>query len=477
MRRFGAATLASLALALGVPDARAVDSSLHAEYLAFAAPATSWTSPRVSPDEVSGLDIVEMRDVGRLPLIDLTEPPDDLWERIRNGFAIPNLDGPLVVERQSWYAQRPAQLKIMVERSRRYLYYIVEELERRGMPTELALLPMVESAFNPMAYSPAQASGLWQFIPSTGKTYKLEQNWWYDARRDIIASTNAALDYLQFLYEMHGDWHLALASYNWGENAVARAIEKNRKAGLPTDYASLAMPDETRYYVPRLQALENIVANPAAAGVELDPIANQPYFVTVTLTRDIDLRVAAKLAEMPVDELVRLNPGHNRPVIETSVAPKLVLPADRAERFARNLADHDKPLSSWTTYVAKPGDRPERVAAAHGMALDRFLAVNGLSRKARLSPGQPLLVPVKGASVEPLPLTAPPPAAAKASTKRSPTRHTAAGKPVRKPVTTTAKVAPTSSRQSAAKASPGTAAKRAEPTRPAPAVSIAVRQP
>ncbi|MCU0803760.1 MAG: transglycosylase SLT domain-containing protein [Burkholderiales bacterium] len=474
MRLSAVATLASLALATGLGDARAMDASLHAEYLAFAAPVSAWTTDRVRPEEVSGLDIVEMRDLGRVPVVDLTERPDDLWERIRNGFAIPNLDGPLVVERQAWYAQRPAQLKIMVERSRRYLYYIVEELERRGMPTELALLPMVESAYNPMAYSPAHASGLWQFIPSTGKTYKLEQNWWYDARRDIIASTHAALDYLQFLYEMHGDWHLALASYNWGENAVARAIEKNRKAGLPTDYASLSMPDETRYYVPRLQALENLVANPVAAGIDLDPIPNRPYFVTVTLTRDIDLRVAAKLAEMQVEELVRLNPGHNRPVIETSVAPTLVLPADRAERFARNLADHDKPLSSWTTYAAKSGDRVERVAAAHGMTLDRFLAVNGLTRNARLSPGQPLLVPVKGAGAEPLPASAlPPTARAPAAATPRPAKPVASATGAKKPVKSAKASPPAAKRVAKAPARP--AAKPADPSRSAPAVKVATR--
>src|SRR6185503_8935706 len=190
--------------------------------------------------------------------VDLTAPPDDLWQRIRIGFSMPNLDSPLVDEKVAYYAARPEYLKRMFERSRRYLHHIVEELERRGMPTELALLPMVESAFNPLAYSRAHASGLWQFIPGTGKRYELAQNWWFDARRDIVASTSAALDYLTDVYEMHGHWHLALASYNWGEGAVARAIAKNRAAGLPADYLSLTMPAETRHYVPKLQALKNI---------------------------------------------------------------------------------------------------------------------------------------------------------------------------------------------------------------------------
>jgi membrane-bound lytic murein transglycosylase D len=463
-------------MTLSAADAIAVDAALHTEYLAFSAPVAPWTRASVRPEDIAGLDIVEMRDLGRLPLVDLTEPPENLWQRIRNGFAIPDLNSPLVVERQAWYAERPTQLTLMVERSRRYLYFIVEEIERRGMPTELALLPMVESAFNPMAYSPARASGLWQFIPSTGRAYNLEQNWWYDARRDIIASTNAALDYLQFLYEMHGDWHLALASYNWGENAVARAIEKNRKAGLPTDYVSLSMPDETRYYVPRLQALKNIVLNPVAVGVELDPIPNRPYFVTVTLTRDIDLRVAANLAEMPVEELVRLNPGHNRPVIETSVAPTLVLPADRAERFARNLSDHDKPLSSWTTYTARRGDRPERVAAAHGMSLDRFLSVNGLARNARLAPGQPLLVPVRGASPEALAVKPAPPAARQAVAKsKTPASQSNAAAKHGGSTKSVTKTSPAAVKHATAKSPARAGAKPAAAARTAPAANFAVR--
>jgi len=279
------------------------------------------------------------------------------------------------------------------------------------MPTELALLPMVESAFNPMAYSRAKASGLWQFIPSTGKSYNLQQNWWYDARRDIVASTTAALDYLQFLYGMHGDWHLALASYNWGENAVARAIEKNKARRLPADYLSLTMPAETRFYVPKLQALKNIVANPAAFGIDLDPIPNEPYFVTVEKTQDIDIRTAAKLAEMPVEELIALNPAYNRPVITAAQSQTLVLPADHAGIFRANLENHDKPLSSWQTYTLKAGEKFERVAALHGIAVARLKQVNGIGPRSKIGPGQQILVPVKGsgAANEPLPAVFQPP--------------------------------------------------------------------
>jgi membrane-bound lytic murein transglycosylase D len=354
------------------------------------------TPGREHVDGVAGLEVIEIRERGRMPLVDLTRPPDDLWQRIRNGFAIPDLDSPLVLQRQAAYAANPQALRNNFERARRYLHHIVEEVERRNMPTELALLPMVESSYNPMALSSARAAGLWQFIPSTGRQYNLQQNWWYDGRRDIVASTSAALDYLQKLYEMYGDWYLALASYNWGEGSVGRAIEKNKAAGLPTDYMSLQMPDETRNYVPKLQAIKNIVLDPTAFGLVLDPIENRPYFVTVTLTRDIDLDVAAQLAEMPLEELRRLNPAHNRPMIESSVAPTLVLPADRAERFARNLATTNKPLSNWSTYTARAGDRLPRVAAAYGLSADRLAALNGLPVKARLASGQTLLVPARG---------------------------------------------------------------------------------
>jgi membrane-bound lytic murein transglycosylase D len=396
--------LLALAAAIAGP-ALAVDSSLHDPSLAAAEPERTGSTS-------SGVEVREVRDVGTRGAAPAAGPTD-LWERIRGGFAIPDLTGPLVVQRQSWYAQRPEQIRIIVERSRRYLFHIVEELERRGMPTELALLPMVESAFNPMAYSRAHASGLWQFIPSTGRNYNLEQNWWYDGRRDIMASTDAALDYLQALHEQFGDWHLALAAYNMGENGLARAIERNRARGKRADYESVAIPRETRYYVPSLQAFKNIVANPAAAGVALDPIPNAPYFVTVMLTRDIDLKVAAKLAEMPVDELVALNPAHNRPVVSAAVAPELVLPADRAEVFLMNLEGHVTPLSSWQVYTFKPGDRLEKIAGDHGISVERLRAVNGIRSRATPVAGQQLLVPEKGsaAASEPLPPIFTPPAA------------------------------------------------------------------
>jgi membrane-bound lytic murein transglycosylase D len=389
-------------------------SARAAPLLQTGATAASVTKAEPSPLPMStpSTGAEEVKDSLRaIPVIDLTAVPPDLWDRIRTGFSMPNLSSPIVQDRQIWYASRPSYVKHMVERSKRYLYYIVEELEKRGMPTELALLPMVESAFNPMAYSRARASGLWQFIPSTGKNYKLQQNSWYDGRRDVVASTSAALDYLEFLYEMHGDWHLALASYNWGENAVARAIEKNRAKGLPTDYLSLTMPTETRYYVPKLQALKNIIANPHSFGVDLEPVPNTPYFVTVEKTRDIDVRLAAKLADMPLTEFLALNPGHNRPVIVANGSPALVLPADKVGLFRANLEGHNQPLVSWKDYTLRPGDKLDQIAARNGISLARLREINGIGRRTKLAPGYQLMLPLKGASLDPLPaMFRPPPA-------------------------------------------------------------------
>lgn len=403
---------AALLAGAGVPGALAIDPTFQSDLLRAAEEADAQANAAPRPLKVvepqllpSEIQRAEKRHAAaavvivpaRRPVAQKSARSGDLWQRIRRGFAIPDLYNHVVTERESMYASRPVELAAMLERSRRYLFHIVEEIEKRGMPMEIALLPMVESAFDPLAYSQAKASGLWQFIPSTAEDYKLTQNWWYDGRRDIIASTDAALDYLQALHDMYGDWDLALASYNWGENAVARAIEQNRKAGLKTDYWSLPLPDETRNYIPKLQALKNILRKPAMYGIDLPRIPNAPYFVTVALTRDIDLRLAAELAEVPLEELVQLNPGHNRPVIESSVAPHLVLPADHLDRFLRNIENHDAPLSAWGTYTLKPGDFVERIAAAHGISAAMLRLVNSLPRRIILHPGDKLLVPMKGA--------------------------------------------------------------------------------
>ncbi len=329
----------------------------------------------------------------------LSTPPADLWERIRNGFAMAELNSIEVRNSENFYASRPEYINRVVERSRRYLFHIVEEVERRGMPTEIALLPIIESAFNPTAYSRSHASGIWQFIPSTGKNYGLQQNWWHDDRRDIIAATSAALDYLQNLHRMFGDWELALASYNWGEGAVGRSLTRNRNSGLPTDFSSIRKPSETRHYVPKLIAMRNIISNPAAFGIVLESIPNQPYFEQVATTQHIDVKLAASLADISMDEFNALNPAHNRPVINVSGSRTLLLPADKVATFMANLENHGKPLVSWQAYQAKNGETAERISARHGISVARLREVNSIARHGRIAPGQTLLVPLNGNSV------------------------------------------------------------------------------
>jgi membrane-bound lytic murein transglycosylase D len=331
---------------------------------------------------------------------ELPPPPADIWQRIRSGYRMNNLDNPLVREWENWYASRPDYVARMIERSGRYLYYIVEEVERRKMPAEIALLPMIESAYNPQAYSRSHASGMWQFIPSTGKLYGLRQNWWYDGRRDVIAATGAALDYLQNLYGMFGSWELALASYNWGEGAVSRAVARNQAKGLPTDYESLAMPAETRSYLPKLQAVKNIITDPSRFGLQIASIPNEPYFATVTVKNHMDVKLAAALAEMPLDEFKNLNPAHNKPVIQAGSSDTIVLPRHKVETFLTNLQTNGKPLVSWQAHTVKAGERPEKIAASHGMSLAELKELNGISGRRKIATGQPLLVPVKG-SAEP----------------------------------------------------------------------------
>jgi membrane-bound lytic murein transglycosylase D len=326
------------------------------------------------------------------------ELPKNLWGRIGKGFAMAPMENELVRDWENWYSSRPDYVARMIDRSSRFLFHIVEEVERRGMPMEIALLPMIESAYNPVAYSRSHASGIWQFIPSTGKDFGLRQNWWYDGRRDVLAATNAALDYLQKLYGMFGDWNLALASYNWGEGAVGRAMERNRVKGLPTDYESLTVPGETRNYLPKLIAVKNIISNPARYGLTIADVPNESYFETVRVKHHIDMKVAAKLADMPLTDFKFLNPGHNKPVIKAGEAERIVLPKDKVATFLTNLEKYEHPLASWQAVTFRKGDKAEKVAAQHGMTLAELKEVNGLANQRKLVVGQPLLVPLKGSS-------------------------------------------------------------------------------
>ncbi|MPS49014.1 LysM peptidoglycan-binding domain-containing protein [Methylobacillus sp.] len=319
----------------------------------------------------------------------------DLWQRIRDGYGIPDLQSPIIQTHESWYSSRPDYVNRMVERSQRYLYHIVEEVQKRGMPTEIALLPMIESAFNPLALSRSSASGIWQFIPSTGKNFGLKQDWWTDSRRDITAATNAALNYLQKLYIMFGTWDLALAAYNAGEGTVSRAIARNRSLGLPTDYQSLELSDETKNYVPKLQAIKNIMTNPQRYGLDVQSIPNRPYFVKVTAPQKIDAELAAELAGITIEEFSSLNPEYNRPVLTAKgQVHEILLPITAAQTFTSNLAVYDKPLVNWQTYYAKRGDRMDNIARKFGIDPVKLREVNGLTTN-NLVHNMPLLVPLQ----------------------------------------------------------------------------------
>ena len=323
----------------------------------------------------------------------------DMWARIRSGYAIPDIDNALVAKHVQWYASRPDNLVRISSRASLYLYHVVKELENRGMPTELALLPVIESAFNPQALSTANAAGIWQFVPDTGKTFNLQQNMFKDERRGVLASTDAALTYLQRLYTMFGDWQLALAAYNWGEGNVQKAIQKNRSLGKPTDFESLAelMPAETRNYVPRLQAVKNIIANPGQYGISLPTIDNQPYFTTVDKTSDIDLAVAAQLAEMSIDEFKALNPQFKKPVIAGD--SKILLPKENAEKFHLNLAQWGQALSSWSVHkITSARESIASLASKFGTTPEVIRQANNIPPQMRLKAGSTILVPRTSAS-------------------------------------------------------------------------------
>ncbi len=337
---------------------------------------------------------VEARPEAPIATTALTPAPDSLWKRIRNGFALPEIDSQLVARHEAWFLNHPDYFQRMIERSRLYLYFIVEEIDKRNMPMEVALLPMIESAYNPVAYSRARAVGIWQFMPSTGKRYGLQQNWWYDGRRDVLTATRAALDYLEKLHEEFGDWQLALAAYNWGENGVSRAIANNRAKRKPTAYQNLRMPRETRNYLPKLQAVRNIITNPALLTFPLEDIPNQPYFTAVSTPEYIDLQVAAQLAEMSVDDFRSLNPGHTRPVIMSNGSHTLLLPIDKAGIFSANLKGYDQPLVSWQTYTLKKNESPDSVAAKFGITLAHLREINGINRHVAVRAGRSLLVPM-----------------------------------------------------------------------------------
>jgi membrane-bound lytic murein transglycosylase D len=321
-------------------------------------------------------------------------PPEDLWERIRRGFALPVPDNARIRRELKWYLRHPQHLQEIETRARPYLYFIVEEIERRDMPGEIALLPAVESAFQPFAHSPGRASGIWQFIPSTGRMFELKQTWWFDGRRDIVASTRAALDYLQQLNRRFGgNWELALAAYNSGGATVSRALRRNRSKGLPADYWSLDLPRETEAYVPRLLALARLVAAPESFGIALQEMPNRPYFTRVDIGAQLDLSLASELAGVSVEELYRLNPGLKRWVTDPDGPHRLYLPIEQATRFQRELATvaPDERLR-WRRYQIRRGDTLGQIAQNQGISLEMLKQANQL-RSSRIVAGNHLLIP------------------------------------------------------------------------------------
>lgn len=327
-----------------------------------------------------------------LPGVLTLDAPADLWDRIRRGFAMPDLEGDLVRTQEQWYATRPDYMQRMTERSSRYLFHIVEEIERRNMPMELALLPFIESAFNPQAVSSARAAGMWQFMPATGQSFDLKQNAFRDDRRDVLASTRAALDYLQQLHGRFGDWHLALAAYNWGQGNVNRAITNNQRAGKPTGYTDLNMPAETRMYVPKLQAVKNIMARPEAYNTTLPLIGNHPFFDTVTLQRDMDVALIARLAEVDEKDFRALNPSLRQPVVMAAGTPHVLLPWDNAVIFQNNLQQHTGPLASWTAWVVPTTMSAAQAASRVGMSEAQLREVNNIPPRMQVRAGSTLLV-------------------------------------------------------------------------------------
>jgi membrane-bound lytic murein transglycosylase D len=377
------AIAAALVLLLSAPLAQAIDT----------APVSTLQSAAVTRPAAAAATV-------SLKVDDYKET--DVWGRIRSGYAIPDISNSLVERHMKSYSAKPDYMARISGRASPYLFHVVQELEKRGMPTELALLPVIESAFNPQALSTADAAGLWQFVPGTGKDYNLKQNMFKDERRGVLASTDAALTYLQRLYTMFGDWQLALAAYNWGEGNVQKAIKKNQALGKPTDFESLAdlMPAETRNYVPKLQAVKNIVGNPGQYNVTLPAIENQPYFTTVDKTSDIDLAIAAQLAEMSVDEFKALNPQFKRPVITGDEKTKILLPQKNAEKFHLNLAQWGKTLSNWTTHkITGAKVTIASLASKFGTTPEIIRQANNIPAQTRLKAGSTILVPKTSASI------------------------------------------------------------------------------
>lgn len=341
-----------------------------------------------------------------IPSIDLTAPSSDVWSSIRNGFAIPDLYNSEVQEQERLLMKNPLMVNTMLVRSRPFIYFIASECAKRNLPAELALLPFVESQFNPNARSPASAEGLWQFIPSTGRQFELKTNRYVDERRDVLASTRAALDYLSYLYDMLGDWQLALASYNWGEGSVLKAIKRAEGRGRDPVFNNLTLPNETRQYVPKLQALKNLINDPERFNITLPDVPNKPYFTEIQHNGDLDLREIARAADIDLESIKKLNSSANNAVMYASQGnTTLLVPIFHEDKVKETLENYEglklpppasiTRLSAQTStkrYTVRKGDTLIEIAQKFETTVDNLLHINGFSRKTTIKPGMALRV-------------------------------------------------------------------------------------
>lgn len=367
------------------PLALAVLLALPAAHATNSVTIPGWSTPGVDDGLAAGLDMMLIN-------TSLLRNGDNVWQRAREGFQLPEVNPELVRRHEKYYTARPEYLRRTLDRSRKYLFHIMNEVEKRGMPTELAFLPVVESSFVPTASSPVGAAGLWQFMPATGREYELEQTWWYDGRRDVVESTRAALDYLQVLYNRFGDWNLALAAYNWGQGNLSKAISRVRARGETETYENIAMPAETRNYAPKLLAIRNIMAQPENFGLRIDVLPNKPAFVAVSTGKHMNIDIAAKLAEMPVSEFKELNPAFNLPVYAHKNGRQMLLPATKLHRFETNLAKWDKPLLTWQVHVPESDLSVSELAQQFDMNPNELLVANSLQGNRTVNAGRPVLV-------------------------------------------------------------------------------------
>jgi membrane-bound lytic murein transglycosylase D len=322
------------------------------------------------------------------------EDYDDLFDRMRAGFAFDEVQEPAIDVQLAWFEHNPDYLERVFQRGQRYMYHIITEVEARGMPLEFALLPVVESAYEPFAYSRSRAAGLWQFIPDTGSRFGLKRDWWYDGRRDVVESTRAALDYLQALHDQFdGDWLLAIAAYNVGENTVQRELDFNRANGKPADFWHLRLPQETRAYVPKLLALKRLMAEPERYGLEFAVIPNEPYFAVIDTDSQIDLKIAAQLAGTSYDELVALNPGYNRWATDPDGPHRMLVPIDNADAFdtaLKTLGPDDRVRFANREVTRK--DTLAGIAKQYGTTVAVLTKINDI-KGGKVSPGETLKIP------------------------------------------------------------------------------------